>query len=102
MFTLNRSLLFINSEFVVCMFENIEFFFKVEFFLGKSDLVFLDNWSFLCFLPGLCAFIMCKVRLIKNILPYYRLHCLTFPHLWFYGTSHRNATFVQDGLLCKL
>lgn len=33
MFTLNRSLLFINSEFVVCMFENIEvFFFLIEFF----------------------------------------------------------------------
>lgn len=72
MFTLNRSLLFINSEFVVCMFENIEvFFFLIEFFFGKSDLVFLDNWSFFCFLPGLRAFIMCKVRLIKNIRPYF-------------------------------
>lgn len=38
MFTLNRSLLFINSEFVVCMFENIEFFFKVEFFFWKIGL----------------------------------------------------------------
>lgn len=41
MFTLNRSLLFINSEFVVCMFENIEvFFFLIEFFLKNR------TWSF--------------------------------------------------------
>ena len=42
MFTLNRSLLFINLEFVVCMFENIEVFFL------KNRVFFLENrtWSF--------------------------------------------------------
>jgi len=72
-FTLNRSLLFTNSEFVrfVCL-KISKFSYKNRmFFLGKSELVFIDNWSFFCFLPGLCAFIMCKAQLIKNIRPYF-------------------------------
>ena len=59
MFTLNRSLLFINSEFVVCMFENIEVFFFNRVFFGKSDLVFLDNWSFFYASFQDCVLLLC-------------------------------------------
>lgn len=73
MFTLNRSLLFINSEFVVCMFENIEvFFFLIEFFLENRTWSFSTIGVFLCFLPGLCAFIMYVQSAVNQIIrPYF-------------------------------
>lgn len=41
MFTLNRSLLFTRSGFVVCLFENIEVFvIKIDFFLLENG-----SWS---------------------------------------------------------
>ena len=48
MLTLNRSLLFINSEFVVCMFENIEVFFFLNrvFFFWKIRLGLYQQLEF--------------------------------------------------------
>ena len=74
MLALNRSLLFTDSEFFfACL--------NIEVFCYKNRMFFfLENrsWSlstigvFSDFLqPGLCAFQMCKARLIKNIRPYF-------------------------------
>lgn len=72
MFTLNRSLLFINSEFVVCMFENIEvFFFFNRVFFGKSDLVFLDNWSFFMLSSRTVCFYYVQSAVNQIIRPYF-------------------------------